>query len=138
MLCGFRSQVIKCHAVSPWLLGTLRLWMFPLQTQLSCWEKSKPCGAAMCTFCGQWSSWTQPSSHHSPENRMKEPPDDPVLRPETPRITSMPCQNSAPKICGHNKMVVVLWHRIWNSLLQSNKWTITVVKLAGYLSLFLK
>lgn len=77
----------KCHAAPPWSLGTLSLWMFPLQTQLSCWEKSKPHGEAMCRFSSQQSSGTQPSSHHSPETSYVSEgasPDDPGLRPEAP------------------------------------------------------
>lgn len=133
MLCTFWSEVIKCHAASPGSLGTLDLWMSPLQTQLSCWEKSKPQREAMYRFFCQSSTWTQPSSHHSPETRHLSEGASRWSRPQTwgtrslwnlphwgpgqvqsREEPSMSCQSSAHIICEHNNMVI-------DSLLRSNR-----------------
>lgn len=155
MPCAFWREVMKCHIVAT----KGNLWMPPLQTQLSYWEKSRPHGDAMCTFSSQQSSRTQPSSHCSLETRQMSDgasrwpklrawgtpvfgifPTEALPRHLWSRVKLSPLcpvQNSVHIICYQNKMVAVLCHQIWDSLyVLIDKWTITLVKLASYLSPF--
>lgn len=154
MPCAFWSEIMKCHIAAT----KGNLWVSPLQTQLSCWEKSRPRGDAACRFSSQQSSRTQPSSHCSLETRQRSEGASwwPKPRAYGSRVFGI-FPTEALDTCGAEsschlcvlfrilsiksvtRMKWLLFYAIRFGIVCMyliDKWTITLVKLASYLSQF--